>query len=460
MQDFPRMILFFLLALGPLVVFHELGHYWVARLCGVKVLRFSIGLGRPIWTKKFAGSDTEWCIGILPLGGYVKMLDARDTDLTGVSDSDLKAEFTQQNVWKRIAIVAAGPIANFVLAIGLFTFLLMNGVAEPVAKLRVANVESSAYVAGLRQGDVITAVNGEPIKAYSEFRWQALQAGLDFKELRLSVLRAAPPQPGFALPDTTKHEFVLPLSQLSKEDFEGDFLAKLGLGVFRPEAKLVKVLVGGPAANAGLTEGDVILKVNGRTVRDGQDLVEFVSAAPEQILQVEYRRQGQILTCELKAIADTVAGQKVGRVQVQPDGTIETVTVHRNFFEALKLGNQRTWEYSALTLKMLGKIVTGQASLKNITGPITIADYADQAARLGLEVFIAFLATISISLGVMNLLPIPVLDGGHLLYYSLEVLSGKAIPVKYLEMAQRGGLVVLMCLMIVALFNDIVRKMS
>lgn len=460
MQDFPRMVLFFLLALGPLVVFHELGHYWVARLCGVKVLRFSIGLGRPIWTKKFANSDTEWSIGILPLGGYVKMLDARDADLTEVSEVDLKAEFTRQNVWKRIAIVAAGPIANFLLAIALFTFLLMNGVAEPVAKLRVANTESSAYIAGLRQGDVITAVNGEPIKAYSEFRWHALQSGLDSKELRLSVVRTAPLVPGFGVRDTTKHELVLPMDKLKKEDFEADFLGKLGLSVFRPEAKLVKVLAGGPAASAGLHEGDVILSINGTLVRDGQDLVELVTAAPDQSLLIEYKRQGRVATGEIRTIAEEVSGKKVGRIQVQPDGTIETVTVHRGFFEALQLGNQRTWEYSALTLKMLGKIVTGQASLKNITGPITIADYADQAARLGLEVFLAFLATISISLGVMNLLPIPVLDGGHLLYYSLEVLSGKTIPVKYLEMAQRGGLVVLMCLMIVALFNDIVRKMS
>lgn len=460
MQDFPRMILFFLLALGPLVVFHELGHYWVARLCGVKVLRFSIGLGRPIWTKKFAGSDTEWCIGILPLGGYVKMLDARDTDLTGVSDSDLKAEFTRQNVWKRIAIVAAGPIANFVLAIVLFTFLLMNGVAEPVAKLRVANVESSAYIAGLRQGDVITAVNGEPIKAYSEFRWHALKAGLESQELRISVSRTNSAKGGGNLPDTIKEDIVLPLDQLKKEDFDGDFLAKLGVGVFISGVKLNKVFEAGAAAQAGFRSGDTILSINGTQIQKGQDLMEIVKNAPDQVLIVRFRRQGQDFEGELKTSSEIVGGTKVGIIKVELSNTVETVTVHRNFFEALKLGNQRTWEYSALTLKMLGKIVTGQASLKNITGPITIADYADQAARLGLEVFIAFLATISISLGVMNLLPIPVLDGGHLLYYSLEVLSGKAIPVKYLEMAQRGGLVVLMCLMIVALFNDIVRKMS
>ncbi len=460
MQDFPRMILFFLLALGPLVVFHELGHYWVARLCGVKVLRFSIGLGRPIWTKKFAKSDTEWSIGILPLGGYVKMLDARENDLAGVSESDLKGEFTRQNVWKRIAIVAAGPLANFLLAIALFTFLLMNGVAEPIAKVRVANTETTAYLSGLRQGDVITAVNGAPIKAYSEFRWHVLQAGLESQELRISVSRTSPLKTGFNLPDTIKQDIVLPLNQLKKEDFEGDFLAKLGLGVFRPEAKLVKVLAGGPAATAGLREGDVIISIDGKAIRDGQDLVDVVSAAPNQELLVEYQRHGQLMVGKMRTLAESVGNKTVGRVQVQPDGTIQTVEVHHSFFEALQLGNQRTWEYSALTLKMLGKIVTGQASIKNITGPITIADYADQAARLGIEVFLAFLATISISLGVMNLLPIPVLDGGHLLYYSLEVLSGKAIPVKYLEMAQRGGLVVLMCLMIVALFNDIVRKMS
>lgn len=437
-------ILAFLLALGPLIILHELGHYLVARACGVKVLRFSVGMGRVVWSRRFGKDQTEWAISALPLGGYVKMLDSRDPETAPKDESELHREFTRQNVWRRIAIVAAGPVANFLVAIGLMAVLFMHGVEEPSARLRAIPAGSSAQIAGVRGGDTVVAVNGNPVQSWSELRWQILHAAVDKGEARLS-LRA---QGGGG------YDAMIPADAIAKLDVDGDVMQALGLDLWRKPARIEKVLPGGAGERAGLQPGDTVLLADGRTVDDGLAFIETVQASGGRPVQLEVRRGGGTLPVTLAPERDP-NGRGIAKVMLaQP---VEMVTVSSGPIEALGKGVERTWETSVMTIKMIGKMVTGEASWKNVTGPITIADYAGQSARVGLATYLQFIAFISISLGVMNLLPIPVLDGGHLLYYSLEVLTGRPLPARVGEFAQRFGVGLLFMLMALAVFNDLVR---
>jgi regulator of sigma E protease len=454
-MNFLTTVLAFAVCLGSLIVIHELGHYLVARWCGVKVLRFSVGMGKVVWSRRFGRDQTEWAVSALPLGGYVKMLDAREGDLASIPKEDLAREFTRQNVWKRIAIVAAGPVANFLVAIVLFAGLYMHGVEEPTSKISVAATgqPTAASIAGLRTGDTITAVNDEPVVAWSELRWNLMQAAIDKKEARLVVER-----PGFG-----RVHPVLPASTLAALDLEGDIVGNLGIGVARPAPVVQQVLAGGAAAQAGLQAGDLLKTVDGVTVADGIAFIDIVRAAPGKTVQVGIVRAGVPLTVAVTPQAEVSkanAGKEavtVGKISayiaLQPD----MITVPTGPVDALGKAVGRVWDTCTMTLKMIGKMITGEASLKNVTGPITIADYAGQTARMGVASYLSFIAFISISLGVMNLLPIPVLDGGHLLYYSLEVLTGRPVPERVGEIAQRLGIGLLMALMVLAVFNDISR---
>ena len=447
-------LLAFMVALGTLVVVHELGHYWVARLCGVKVLRFSVGMGRVIYSRRFGRDQTEWALSILPLGGYVKMLDAREQDVSDMSPQDLKREFTRQSVWRRIAIVAAGPLANFILAILLFAGLFMHGIPEPVPKLRPMVEQTAAYQAGLRGGETITAINGVSVQAWSEVRWELMQHVLEKTPVRMDVERINSGSSGDKLVDTVN----LSLDGVSSKDLESDFLAKLGLTLARPPAILGKIM-DGPAMQAGLQKGDLILDVNGVQIKDGLALVELVRSSPGKPLLLHGLR-GQ-REFRIQVTPDTLSdnGQTIGRIKVEVPLAPEMIVISDAPWTAIAKGAEKTWDTSTMTLKMIGKMIVGQVSWKNITGPITIADYAGQTAKVGLVSYLSFIAFISISLGVMNLLPIPVLDGGHLLYYSLEILTGRPVSERFGEIAQRAGLGILMTLMIVAAFNDIVRLM-
>ncbi|WP_034297427.1 RIP metalloprotease RseP [Herbaspirillum sp. RV1423] len=447
-------LLAFMVALGTLVVVHELGHYWVARLCGVKVLRFSVGMGRVIWSRRFGRDQTEWALSILPLGGYVKMLDAREQDLGDMAPEDLKREFTRQSVWRRIAIVAAGPVANFLFAILLFAGLFMHGIPEPVPKLRAMAEQTAAYQAGLRGGETITAINGEAVHAWSEVRWQLMQNVLEKTPARFDVESVNRGPSGGKLLNTV----TLSLDGVSSQDLEGDFMTRLGLSLARPPAILGKIMEG-PAMQAGLQKGDLILDVNGATVRDGLALVELVRASPGKPLTLHGMRGQSEFRIAVTPDALTDNGQTIGRIKVEVPLAPAMVIVSDPPWTAIAKGAQKTWDTSVMTLKMIGKMIVGQVSWKNITGPITIADYAGQTAKVGLVSYLSFIAFISISLGVMNLLPIPVLDGGHLLYYSLEILTGRPVSERFGEIAQRAGLGILMTLMLVAAFNDIVRLM-
>ena len=438
-------ILAFLLALGPLIIFHELGHYTVARLCGVKVLRFSVGMGKVVWSRRFGADQTEWAISALPLGGYVKMLDNRDPATAAKTEIEAKREFTRQNVWKRIAIVAAGPLANFILAIAVFSGLYMYGIEDASTRVRFMPETAAVYQAGLRGGDRIVAVNGKPVAAWSDLRFEVLQAAIDKTELRFDVL-----QPGGA-----RFEALVPASALDVNDIDKDVLGVLGLAVERAPARIGKVFEDGAAARAGIQADDVITSVDGKPVRDGIELTQMIRASGGRTLALAGTRAGQPLALSVTPLVDP--SSKAAVIKAQVLSPAEMVTVPAGPFEAVAKASRTTWDSAIMQVKLIGKMIMGEVSLKNVTGPITIADYAGQTARSGPIDFLRFIALISISLGVMNLLPIPVLDGGLLLYYSLEVLTGRPLPERVSEIAQRAGVGLLFMLMALAVFNDVAR---
>ncbi|HEY6772678.1 MAG TPA: RIP metalloprotease RseP [Oxalicibacterium sp.] len=443
-------ILAFAVVLGVLIIVHELGHYLVARWCNVKVLRFSVGMGKVVWSRRFGTDQTEWAVSMLPLGGYVKMLDARDGDLADVSPQDMQREFTRQSVWKRIAIVAAGPIANFLLAILLFAGLYSHGIPEPAAKLGAPSEQSIAWQAGLRGGERVTAVNGEPVQAWGDLRWLMVQAVVDRKPARLDVVDTAGAQ----------ETAIIPVDSVPTEKLEGDFLADLGIDLARPPAVLGRIVPDGPGMLAGLQQGDEILAVDNKPIRDGIAFVDAVRAAAGKTLQVRLLRRGQTLTLPVTPETLEQDGRTFGRIKVEVAMMPEMVTAGSGPLAALGKAVKKTWDTSAMTVKMVGKMIVGEVSWRNVTGPITIADYAGQTARIGWISYLSFIAFVSISLGVMNLLPIPVLDGGHLLYYAVEVLTGRPVSERFGEIAQRAGVGILMTLMLVAVFNDINRLVS
>lgn len=446
----------FVFALGILVIFHEMGHFMVARLCGVKVLRFSVGMGKVVFSRRFGADQTEWVISALPLGGYVKMLDAREQNIDDLPAKDRQREFTSQNVWKRIAIVVAGPVANFILAILLFASLYVHGIPEPIAKIRVVPEQSVAYKAGLRGGERVTAVNGDPIELWSDLRWSMMQLAVDKGTARLEVSLPDPANPGGALLDTV----TVPLDSLTPEDLEGDLLGRLGISLARPPAVLGQIMPDGPAMQGGLQAGDLILAVDGKPVVDGLAFIDMLQDSANKPLTVTGQRAGHAFSATVTPEGQTQGDRIVGKIKAEVAMTPSMVTVSATPIDAMIKGANKTWDTSVLTLKMLGKMLVGEISLKNITGPITIADYAGQTARIGIVSYISFIAFISISLGVMNLLPIPVLDGGLLLYYFVEVLTGRPVSARFGEIAQRAGIGILMTLMLVAVFNDIVRLIS
>ena len=464
-MNFLTTILAFAVCLGSLITIHELGHYLVARWCGVKVLRFSVGMGKVVWSRRFGRDQTEWAVSALPLGGYVKMLDAREGDLASIPKEDLAREFTRQSVWKRIAIVAAGPLANFLVAIVLFAGLYMHGVEEPTSKISVRAAagqdadRTPAALAGLRTGDRITAVNGEPVAAWSELRWNLMQAAVDKKEASLTVERS-----GYG-----RVNAILPAATMTALDLEGDIVGNLGIGVALPSPVVQQVLPGGAAERGGLQVGDLLKSVDGVAVQDGVAFIELIRAAPGKTVQVEVIRAGLPRTLAVTPQAEALKGADgeksgkqavtVGKISAYVALRPDMINVPSGPLSALGKAVERVWDTCTMTLKMIAKMVTGEASLKNVTGPITIADYAGQTARMGVASYLSFIAFISISLGVMNLLPIPVLDGGHLLYYSLEVLTGRPVSERVAEFAQRIGIGLLMTLMVLAVFNDITRLM-
>jgi regulator of sigma E protease len=452
-MDFITALWAFFLALGPLVVVHELGHYWVARWCNVKVLRFSIGFGRVLWSRRFGPDQTEWAISLWPLGGYVKMLDQRDTDLKELSPAELSREFTNQTVGKRIAIVAAGPIANFLMAIALIALLHIHGIPDPVATLRAVPEHTAAYQAGLRGGETVLALDGKEVQSWSELRWSLLQAALN---------QQAKVEFQVALANGGNQVLSLNLTGLSEKDREGDINGKLGLELARPPGIISQVMEGGAAHRAGLQAGDEITMIGEHKVIDALDLVQQIQKIPGQTVVFRGKSATQ-QTFERQVVIEESqdkAGKRIGRIQVVVNSAPKMRILEYGLFAALGKGVEKTWQTSVLTVKMFGKMLVGEISLKNLSGPVSIAEYAGQSAQMGVIAFVSFVALISISLGVMNLLPIPVLDGGFLLYYSLEVLMGRPLPPRFAEMGQRIGFLILVIMMAIAFTNDGIRHLG
>lgn len=452
-------LLAFAVAIGVLVVFHELGHYTVARLCGVKVLRFSVGFGMPLFKWTMGRDRTEWTVCALPLGGYVRMLDERD-DTQIVAPEDRARAFNQQSVYKRFAIVAAGPVANFLLAIALYAGLNLVGVAEPVARVAPPAAGTLAARAGLSGGELITGVreNGSspdeavgdevPVRSWEDLRWRLVDPMIEGQRVTL-VARTRDGRGEFTLDAAGQH---------FDADGEQDFMQRLGLV---PSARVTvgQLIAGGAAGAAGLRVGDEITAVDSSPVISAKALVDAVRAHPGKPMTLTVRRDGAVRNVTLTPSAEVdpaeAGGARVGKIGAALSSQIDSVTVRYGLFEAVGRGAQRTWDVTAFSVRMFGKMITGQASLKNLSGPVTIADYAGRSARLGLDYFVAFLALVSISLGVLNLLPIPVLDGGYLLYYAVEAITGRAVSERWQGVLQRVGIVCILALSAVALFNDL-----
>jgi regulator of sigma E protease len=450
-------IVAFVVALGLLIAIHEYGHYRVAVACGVQVTRFSVGFGKPLLTwkpkKQHPGQDTEFVIALFPLGGYVKMVGQGEA-----APAHLKAvSFDAQPLRKRAAIVAAGPVANLLLAVLLYAAVNWMGSEQAKAIIAQPPAASLAATAGLKAGDEILTITGESaeseaIRSMDDLRWHITRAALDRYDLKLQVREAG---------RDSVRIISLPITQLDIREADAQMYRKIGLAAPFSSPTIGKMDSGGVADRAGLRTNDLILKIGDESVTDTQRLFELirgsVNAGKAMTKPWDVMRDGQALRLDVTVAAVKDGSQTVGKIGSAIGSPFSTTRVSYGFFEGLLLGAQKTWEISMLTLRMMGKMVIGEASLKNLSGPLTIADVAGKSASLGLVQYLVFLALISVSLGVLNLLPLPVLDGGHLMYYLWEAVTGKAVTEVWLERLQRGGVAVLMAMMAVALFNDVNR---
>ncbi len=442
-------IVAFIGAIAILVFIHEFGHYWVARRCGVKVLRFSIGFGKVIYTRVIG--ETEWVVSLIPLGGYVRMLDERE-DV--VPADQVQYAFNRKPVWQRMAIVAAGPIANFLLAIVLYWGVLLHGLPGLKPTLGEIPAGSPAAFAQLQTGETLVSINDEPVPSWQDVRWTLLDLALKQAEVRIEGIS----------PSGARQLHSLNLSSVESKDLDGEFLDKLGLHLYQPK---ILPIVGQFAPDsagqaAGLQLGDVIVRVNNQPINDWRALTAVVSSHANQAVRVEVLRNNTPVNLTITPRADPTGQGKFGIAPKinQAEWDARLVEVSYPVDQALWQALRKTWETSAVSLKMFGKMIMGDVSLKNLSGPVTIADYAGQSAKMGWVAYLGFLALISISLGVLNLLPVPLLDGGHLLYYAAEWIKGSAVSEQAWEIGQKIGIALIGTLMVFALYNDLNRLIS
>ncbi len=451
----------FVVALGVLIAVHEWGHYRMAVARGVKVLRFSVGFGQTIARfkpkKQRPGQDTEFVLCAIPFGGYVKMLDEREAP---VAEADRARAFNNQPLKSRALIVAAGPAANLILAVLLYALVNWIGVQEPRAILSPPVAGSLAEQAGLQGGETVrrAALAGDalkPVASFETLRWVLTRGALDGQDVVLDVGRRA---------DGPGREFTLPLSTLETRDPDARLFRAIGIVSPLSAPTVGEVMAGGAAQRAGLQAGDVVRRVGDVAVQDGQQLRELIRASaahgapPPADWQIE--RDGRSLTLAVQPELHEDKGQPVGRIGAYVGGLPEMVLVRQGALEGLWSGAVRVWEVSALSLKLLGRMLMGELSLKNLSGPIAIADYAGKSAALGLTYYLGFLAFISVSLGVLNLLPVPVLDGGHLMYYLWEAVTGRPVAGVWLQRLQYAGMSLLLAMMAIAMFNDVVARLG
>jgi regulator of sigma E protease len=441
----------FIFAIAVLVVFHELGHYWVARLCNVKVLRFSVGFGRKLAGRHFGRGETEWVISAIPLGGYVKMLDEREGE---VAEHELHRAFNRKPVWQRMLIVVTGPLANLLLAILLYWVLFMHGIPGLKPELGVVAPQTPAAAAGFHEHETVLDINGEPVSTWQDVHLELLSLALQGGEARIGGRSAQG--------EVLQHQ--LDLKTLTPGDLEGDFMSKLGLQLYQPVVLPIigKLVENSVAQRAGLQTGDRIVRANGHDIARWEELVEAVRSHPGSSLRLDVERAGHQLTLDITPDAVEETGKTIGKIGAAPQldrQAFEKLLTKVKYPPSAAFGQavRKSWETAALSMEMLGKMVFGELSLKNLGGPITIADYAGQSAQQGPTAYMEFLALISISLGMLNLLPIPLLDGGHLLYYTVELIKGSPVSEKAWETGQNIGIALLVTLMFFALYNDISR---
>lgn len=451
-----------IVTLGLLIVVHEYGHYRVAVACGVKVQRFSVGFGRVLWRWQRNAQSTEFVVCALPLGGYVRMLDEREAP---VAPEQVNQAFNRKSLRQRSAIVAAGPLANLGLAVLLFAGAYWVGMQEPKAVLGPAVPGSAAERAGLRSGDWVRAL-AEPggagewrdVQSMNDLMWRLTQAALQREAVRLQVSDRD---------GRGTRTLLLDLSTIEPREVDGALARKIGLGPAFGEALIGKVKEGSPAAKAGLLEGDRVLSIDGQGVSDSHVLRERIRAAakvPDAKDVVPQRwvveRAGRALEIDVAPRIDRSVNPPIGRIEAYVGSPPAMVTVRHGLWGGITGGFERMWDTSVFTLKMLGRMVIGEASLKNLSGPISIADYAGQSVQQGPARFLEFLAIVSVSLGVLNLLPLPMLDGGHLMVYIFEGVTGRAVSEEWMARLQRGGIAVLLLMMSVALYNDVARLLG
>ena len=452
MVDFLWNLTSFVIALGLLVTVHEYGHFWVARKNGVKVERFSVGFGRALWRK--TGKDgTEYVLAMIPLGGYVKMLDERVEE---VQPEDKDKAFNNKTVYQRIAIVAAGPMANFIFA--LFAFYLMFLIGVPSVKPVIGHIAPSSIAgqAHLVEGSVIVSVSGNTTRDWQDVNL-ALIAEIGSEKIEFKTKSDGSQYVKTYVLDTTNWQF-------SPEKTSA--LASLGITPFRPKVhnELAAVVDESPAAIAGLLVGDKLVAVGDTQTADWLTFAKEIKLFPGQEVLITINRNDELLTLPVIPNSIEQSGKKVGYIGVAPkaDAWPKTFLIELSYgpIDAINESAQRTWNLTTLTFSMIGKLITGDVSVKNLSGPIGIAQGAGNSAEHGFVYFLGFLALISINLGIINLLPLPVLDGGHLLYYVIELFTGKEVPTKVQEAGFKFGALALLMLMAIGLFNDFSRVLG
>lgn len=442
----------FIVALGVLITVHEFGHYWVARRLGVKILRFSVGFGKPLWSRRAGADQTEYVVAALPLGGYVKMLDENEG---AVAQAERARAFNAKPVASRFAIVAAGPMFNFLFAVFAFWLMFVIGVVGIKPQIGHVTPDSPAARAGLHNGDVIVAVDGKPTPTWDAAVLALLAGALERQQVGVQVRAGR---------QGAVQERTLDLRAVKVLREKGSLLKNLGIRPWSPQfpAVIGKLEPAGPAARAGFQPGDRILAVDGTPVKDWDAWVKYIQTRPDRWLTVEIERGGKTRVLRLRSVALKTRQGVIGHIGAYGHVPVEQLKAMQaelrySPLAAAQAATQRTWEMSALTLQVLWKMILGQASLDNISGPISIAQYAGYSARIGLAPFLAFLGVVSVSLAVLNLLPIPVLDGGHLMYYLIEFVKGKPVSQRAQLAAQKLGIALLLALMGLAFYNDLMR---